>query len=326
MIRSRIIGTGHYLPGNVLTNFDLEKTIDTTDEWIRQRTGILQRYIVEDGQATSDLGAQAASGALARAGVPPDEIDCIICATLTPDHYMPSSACLIQHKIGTKRAAAYDMNAACSGFVYGLETADALIRSGVHKTILVIGAEVMSSRLDWTRRETAVLFGDGAGAVVVRGEEGDRGIIATYSAADGSAADMLHIPAGGTRQVITAENIDTANQSIVMNGRELYKRAIFAFGDAIGKALDRAGMTAEDIDLFIPHQANKRIIVSAAQRVGLPEEKIHLNLDKVANTSAASIPIALDDAIEQGKLSEGSVVLLAAFGAGLTWASAVIRW
>lgn len=326
MLRSRIVGTGHYLPERVLTNFDLEQLMDTTDEWIRQRTGILQRHVAAEGEATSDMAAAAASKALAQGGVAPETVDLVICATFTPDFFMPSSACLVQAKVGATRAAAYDLNAACSGFVYGLEMADALIRAGVHKRIVVIGAETMTARLDWTKRDTAVLFGDGAGAVVMCGVEGDHGVIATYSAADGSAFDILHIPAGGSKQVITPDNIAAVDRHIYMNGRELYRRAVMAFGEAAEQALARAGIAASDVDLMIPHQANRRIIVSAAQRIGLPEDKILLNLDKVANTSAASIPIALDHAVQSGRLAEGMVVLLAAFGAGLTWGAAVIRW
>ncbi|MBI5094521.1 MAG: ketoacyl-ACP synthase III [Candidatus Hydrogenedentes bacterium] len=326
MIRSRIVGTGHYLPEKVLTNVDLEKLMDTTDDWIRQRTGILQRHIAADHEATSDLAAQACSRALADAGAAPDEVDYLICATLTPDHFMPSTACLAQYKTGMKRAAACDVNAACSGFVYSLQLADALIRAGVYKTIVVAGAEMMTSRIDWGKRDTAVLFGDGAGAVVIRGEEGERGILSTYAASDGSASDILIVPAGGSRQTITPENIGECNRAIQMNGRELYKRAVMSFGDAAEQALARAGVGVGDVDLFIPHQANKRIITSAVERIGLPDEKIYLNVDRVANTSAASIPIALDHARSEGKVPDGALLLFAAFGAGLTWASAVVRW
>lgn len=326
MIRSRIIGTGHYLPQRVLTNFDLEKLMDTTDEWVRQRTGIFQRHVAADDEFVSDLATHAGRLALERAGIEPSEIDYIICATLTPDFLMPSAACLIQENLHARNAGACDLNAACSGFVYGLQVADAFVRSGVHRTILVIGAEEMTARLDWTKRDTAVLFGDGAGAAVVRGEEGEKGILTTFTASDGSGANILSIPVGGARHALTPENINELDRSIRMNGRELYKRAVFAFGDAVDKALQGAKVAPSDIDLFVPHQANRRIIEAAAQRIGLPEEKIYLNLDKVANTSAASIPIALDQAQTEGRLKEGDLVLLAAFGAGLTWASAMIRW
>lgn len=326
MIRSRIVGTGHYLPERVLTNLDLEEMMDTTDEWIRQRTGIFQRHVAADDECVSDLAHHAGRRALTDAGIAPEEVDFILCATLTPDLLMPSAACLIQDKLGARNAGACDLGAACSGFVYGLQMADALIRAGVHRTILLIGAEEMTARLDWTKRDTAVLFGDGAGAVVLRGEEGNRGLLTTYTASDGSASDILSIPVGGAKYVITPENIHELDRSIRMNGRELYKRAVVAFGEAVERALKGAGIAADDIDLFIPHQANKRIIVSAAERIGLPEHKIYLNLDRVANTSAASIPIALDQARAEGRVHEDDLILLAAFGAGLTWASAMIRW
>ena len=326
MTSARIIGTGHYLPDRVLTNTDLENVMDTTDEWIRQRTGILQRHVAATDEAASDLGAKASARAIEAASIAPDEIDFIICATITPDYFMPSAACLVQHKIGAKHAGACDINAACSGFIYGLQQADALIRAGVHRTILVIGSEIMTARLDWTKRDTAVLFGDGAGAVVLRADTGAAGILSTYTASDGGGHSILMVPAGGSAQVITPENIGALNRGILMNGRELYKRAVYAFGEAVEQALRRTNVSVEDIDLFVPHQANRRIIVAACERVGLPEHKIFLNLDQVANTSAASIPIALDQARAQGRIRDGALVLLAAFGAGLTWASAVIRW
>lgn len=326
MIHARIIGTGHYLPEKLVTNDDLSKFVDTSDEWIRQRSGIEQRYFAAADQAVSDLGTEAGRKALEDAGVAPEEVDYIICATLTPDFNMPSSACVIQNNLGACNAGASDLNAACSGFVYGLQHADALIRAGVHKTILVVGAEKLSDHLFWEKRDTAVLFGDGAGAAVLRGCEGEHGIISTYTRSDGSAAEILSVPSGGTRTPITPENVNTIERGVSMNGRELYKRAIGAFGDAIEMALKQTGLTVDDIDLFIPHQANKRIVDSAAKRVGMAEEKIYLNLMKVANTSAASIPIAIDEARKEGRIKDGDTVLLAAFGGGLTWASAMIRW
>jgi 3-oxoacyl-[acyl-carrier-protein] synthase-3 len=326
MIHARIIGTGHYLPEKLVTNDDLSKFVDTSDEWIRQRSGIEQRYFAAADQAVSDLGTEAGRKALEDAGVAPEEVDYIICATLTPDFNMPSSACVIQHNLGACNAGASDLNAACSGFVYALQHADALIRAGVHKTILVVGAEKLSDHLFWDKRDTAVLFGDGAGAALLRGCDGEHGILSTYTRSDGSAAEILSVPSGGTRTPITPENVNTVERGVSMNGRELYKRAIGAFGDAIEVALQQTGLTVDDIDLFIPHQANKRIIDSAAKRVGLPEEKIYLNLMTVANTSAGSIPIAIDEARKEGRIKDGDTVLLAAFGGGLTWASAMIRW
>lgn len=326
MIHARIIGTGHYLPEKLVTNDDLSKFVDTSDEWIRQRSGIEQRYFAAADQAVSDLGTEAGRKALEDAGVAPEEVDYVICATLTPDFNMPSSACVIQHNLGACNAGASDLNAACSGFVYALQHADALIRAGVHKTILVVGAEKLSDHLFWDKRDTAVLFGDGAGAAVLRGCDGEHGILSTYTRSDGSAADILSVPSGGTRTPITPENVNTVERGVSMNGRELYKRAIGAFGEAIEMALQQTGLNVDDIDLFIPHQANKRIIDSAVKRVGLADEKIYLNLMKVANTSAASIPIAIDEARKEGRIKDGDTVLLAAFGGGLTWASAMIRW
>ena len=326
MIHARITGTGHYLPEKVVTNDELAKFVDTSDEWIRQRSGIEQRYFADATQATSDLGTEAGRKALADAGVRPEDVDYIICACLTPDYHMPSSACAIQHNLGAVNAGASDLNAACSGFVYGLQHADALIRAGVHKTVLVVGAEKLSDHLVWEKRDTAVLFGDGAGAAVVQACEGEHGIISTYTRSDGSASDILVVPSGGSRQPITQENVHEIEFGVIMNGQALYKRAIGAFGDAIEAALEKTGLKVEEIDLFIPHQANKRIIDSAAKRVGLTEDKIYLNVMKVANTSSASIPIAIDQARAEGRIKEGDTVLLAAFGAGLTWASAMIRW
>lgn len=326
MIHARIIGTGHYLPERLVTNDELSTFVDTSDEWIRQRSGIEQRYFGAADQAVSDLGTEAARRALEDAGVTPDEVDYVLCATLTPDFNMPSAACIIQTNLGANNAGASDLNAACSGFVYALQHADALIRAGVHKTVLVVGAEKLSDHLYWDKRDTAVLFGDGAGAAVVQAREGEHGILSTFTRSDGSAADILAIPSGGTRTPITPENINEVERGVRMNGRELYKRAIGAFGEAIEVALEQTGLTVDDIDLFIPHQANKRIIDSAAKRVGLSEDKIYLNLMKVANTSAASIPIAIDEARREGRIKDGDTILLAAFGGGLTWASAMIRW
>ena len=326
MIRARVIGTGHYLPERVLTNFDLEKMMDTSDEWIRQRTGIEQRHVAAPDQATSDLAVLAAQRALKDSGLAPFDVDLIICCTTTPDHLFPATACLIQHRIEARNAAAFDLNAACSGFVYGLATATAFIESGRFRRVLLIGAEVATNRLNWRNRDTAVLFGDGAGAVVLQGEEGDRGVLSTYLAADGADANLLMLPAGGSRIVPTKENIGTEVHDFQMRGQELFKRAVLAFGSAIQKALEQNGISASDVDLFIPHQANVRIIQAAADRAGLSGDKVFLNLDKVGNTTAASIPIALDQALQAGRVVPGKLILLAAFGAGLTWGSAVIRW
>jgi 3-oxoacyl-[acyl-carrier-protein] synthase-3 len=326
MIRTRILGTGQYLPEKVLTNFDLEKMLDTTDEWIRQRTGIRQRHVAERGVGTSGLAIPAGRSALENAGIEAQELDLIICCTATPDYLFPATACLIQDKLGASRAAAFDVNAACTGFLYGLATADAFIRAQIYKTVLIVGADLISNRLNWKKRDTAVLFGDGAGAVVVRAEQGDRGVLMTDLGAEGQAGDLLIMPGGGSRNVPTPENVTMGEHDIIMRGRELFKKAVVLFCDAAQKTLDEAGLTVEDIALFVPHQANTRIIDAAAKRLGLPPDKVFMNIDRVANTTAASIPIALDDAVKQGKVAPGSLVLLAAFGAGLTWGSALIRW
>ncbi len=326
MIRSRIIGTGHHLPERILTNHDLEQFMDTSDEWIQQRTGIAQRHIAEDGQGASDLGYPAAKKAIEAAGVEPGDIDLVICCTTTPDYLFPATACLIQDKLGCRRAGAYDVSAACSGFVYGLATADAFIRAGLHKTILLIGTERVANRLNWKRRDTAVLFGDGAGAVVLRAEEGDRGVQKTYLGADGGCGDILIMMTGGSRQPFEDNTQEEDQLAIHMNGQELFKKAVGAFGMAVEKALDGTGVTPADLDLFIPHQANTRIIYTAADRLGLDRDKVYINIDQVGNTTAASIPLALDQAVQQGRLKDGDNLMLAAFGAGLTWGGALVRW
>lgn len=326
MLRARIVGTGQCLPERVMTNVDLEKIVDTSDEWIRQRTGIAQRHIAEKGTGTSEIATPAALRALEAAGIGPDEVDMVLACTCTPDHVFPSTACLVQAGIGAKNAGALDLNAACSGFVYGLGVADSLIRSGACRTVVLAGAEVLSNHLNWKRRDTAVLFGDGAGALVLRGEEGDHGLLSCHLRADGTSSKILTMQAGGSKEHITAENVNSPARDIVMDGRELFKKAVVLFGEAAQKALDGTGYTLDDLDLFVPHQANTRIIYSAADRVGIPHEKVFINIDRVANTVHASIPLALDDAVRQGRLKPGDLVMVAAFGAGLTWGAALIRW
>ncbi len=326
MLRSRIMGTGHFLPEKVLTNKDLEGMMDTSDEWIRQRTGIGQRHVAGPGNGASDLGAPAAIQALDSAGISAEEVDLIICATVTGDQIMPSTACVIQAMIGATKASAYDLNAACSGFLYGLAQADAFIRSGYHKTVLVIGSESITNIVNWDKRDTAVLFGDAAGAAVVRGEEGDQGILATYTGADGEGRELLYRAAGGSKIPITRENAGGPETDIHMNGRELFKQAVPLFAHASHEALKRAGLTIEDVDYFIPHQANIRIINAVAKRLKLPAEKVVVNIENVANTVAATIPVALDEAVRDGRIEPGKLVLLSAIGAGLTWGSVVIRW
>lgn len=325
-MRGRIVGTGHYLPQQVRTNHDLEQFMDTTDAWIRQRTGIGQRHLAAPEEATSDLATQACRAAMADAGLGPDDIDLLICCTTTPDHLFPATACLVQHQLGLPRAGAYDVNAACSGFIYGIATANAFIRAGVYRTVLVVGAEKVTNRLNWSQRETAVLFGDGAGAVVLQATDGEFGVLNTFLASDGGEADLLMLPGGGSRTPPTPENIGTPVHDFQMKGPELFKRAVGAFGQAVQHALDTGGISVDALDLLVPHQANARIIKAAARRLDIPDEKVFLNIEHVANTTAASIPIALDEARRLGAIQEGSMVVLASFGAGLTWASALLRW
>ena len=326
-IASRIIGTGSYLPSRILTNHDVEKLTDTSDEWIKKRSGIAQRHIAEEDTATSDLGAEAAMKAIKNAGISAEDIDLIIFATMTSDYLFPSAACLLQYKIGAHKAAAYDLNAACTGFIYALSMADAVIKSGTFRTVLIVGADLMSKRILWEKRDTAVLFGDGAGAILLRREENsDNGVLMTHIGADGGGYDLLYLPAGGSKHVIRPENIDRLDLGIVMSGRELFKKAVHIFSEATQFALQETGMTIDDIDLFVPHQANTRIIYHVADHIGIPREKCFVNIDQVANTVAGTIPIALDEARQRNLIKEGSIVLLAAFGAGLTWGSSIIRW
>lgn len=326
MIRARIVGTGGHLPEKILTNKDIEDRCDTSDEWIRKRTLIEERHIAAEGEAASDLAVPASRMALEEAGILPAEIDVIIFCTITWDYILPATASVLQDKIGATNAAAFDITAACSGFLYGLTTARAFIESGQYKNALVVGAELQSRLLTWKNRDTSVLFADGAGAVVLRPEEGESGLLFTHVGSDGSSRDLLHIPIGGLRRPITPENIHDDPLTIYMKGPELFKRAILEFGKAAQRALDATGLTLADIDLFIPHQANGRIIEAAAQRIGLTKEQVFINIQKVGNTTAASIPIAIHQARTEGRIKEGDTILLAAFGAGLTWGSVMIRW
>ena len=324
-MNSRILGTGAYVPQRVLTNADLERMVETSDTWIVERTGIRERRVVEPGQACSDLGVEAAQRALIAADVAPSEIDMILLATCTGDSPLPSTACLIQHRLGAKRAAACDISAACCGFVYALSIADAYVKSGM-RHVLVIGSEVMSAITDWTDRNTCVLFGDGAGAVVVGQGSDDSGILSTHLHANGGLSDLIQVPGGGSREPASAQVLQEKRGFIKMKGNETFKIAVKSMEEATKEALDANKLRMDDVDLFIPHQANMRILNAVSQRLDLPREKVMINLDRFGNTSAASIPLALDQAVREGRIQKGSVVLLAAFGAGLTWASALIRW
>ncbi len=321
-----IIGIGSYVPEKIVTNKDLEKIVETSDEWIVSRTGIKQRHVVEAGVATSDLATYAAEKALLDAGVTADEIDLIIVATATPDMLFPSTACLVQDKIKANKAAAFDLSAGCSGFAYGLVTGSQFIKTGLYKKVLVIGAETLSTILDWNDRNTCVLFGDGAGAVVLGEVPAGYGILGVDLGADGSGGELLKLPAGGSRIPTTNESINQRLHYLQMSGNDVFKFAVKVMGEAAVKALDNSGLSHTDVDCLIPHQANIRIIQSAAKRLKLPMEKVIVNVDKYGNTSAASIPLAMDEAIKDGKLKNGDIIVLVGFGAGLTWASCVIKW
>jgi len=325
--RAAIAGIGSFVPERVVTNDDLAQTLDTSDEWIRSRTGIGSRRVIDPENATSDLAVAAAQKALDRAGIEPSQVDLIIVATVTPDMMFPSTACLVQERLGAKRAAAFDLEAACSGFIYALATGAQFIQSGFYDTVLVIGAETLSKITDWSDRSTAVLFGDGAGAVVLRPVPADRGgILSVHLEADGAGADLIQQPAGGSRLPASNETVAARLHFLQMNGREVYKFAVKAMGDAAAAAVKKAGLTFGDIDLYVPHQANYRIIEASARRFSLPMDRVVVNIEHYGNTSAASIPIALDESFRSGRIKAGDNVLMVAFGGGLTWAAAVVQW
>jgi len=321
-----IIGTGSYVPERILSNAELEKLVETSDEWILSRTGIRERRIAGLEQPTSDLAAHAARAAIENAGITAEEIDLIICATVTPDMFFPSTSCFVQTKIGAVNAACFDLSAACSGFLFGIETARQFIISGTYRTVLVIGADKLSSIVDWSDRNTCVLFGDGAGAAILQHREGGRGILASRMGSNGKLADILYIPGGGSACPVTLENADKKPATIRMNGRETYKHAVTAMVDASEKVLSDAGILASDITCFIPHQANLRIIEAIASRLEVAMERFHINLDRYGNTSAAAVAIALDEAAREGRFQRGDKILMVVFGGGLTWASTVVEW
>lgn len=321
-----VIGTGMYVPEKILTNAELETIVDTNDEWIVSRTGIRERHIAAADQATSDLAYHAAVQALENAGMTADQLDLIVIATITPDTMFPSTACILQDKLGAKNAAAFDLSAACSGFVYGMATASSMIRTGLYKNALVIGADTLSRITDYTDRNTCVLFGDGAGAVILGEVPEGRGFLSFDLGAEGAGGSLLKLEAGGSRMPASAQTVQDGKHYIYMNGREVFKFAVRVMGTATEAVLSKAGKTKEDIDLFVPHQANIRIIQSAMQRLNLPEDKCVINVDKYANTSAASIPLALVEAAQQGRIKEGDTVLLVGFGGGLTWGASVLVW
>lgn len=326
MLKAKIIATGSYAPERKLTNFDLEKMVDTSDEWITERTGIKERRIAGEKQSTSDLAYEASKNALKQAGLKAKDIDLIIVATVTGDMPVPSTACLLQNLLDAKKAAAFDINAACSGFIYGLSVADSLIKSGMYKRILIVGAETLSKFTDWEDRTTCVLFGDGAGAAILEATNGQRGIISTEIHSDGSLWELLNLPGGGSKNPPTKETIHKRLHFLKMKGNETFKVAVRTLENLVVDTLKKNNLKPSQLAALIPHQANLRIIQATANRLGLSMDKVIVNLDRYGNTSAASIPIALDEAVRTGRIREGDYVLLEAFGGGLTWASALIKW
>jgi 3-oxoacyl-[acyl-carrier-protein] synthase III len=324
--KARIIGTGCYLPEKVLTNFDLEKFLDTSDEWIFSRTGIRERRVAAEGEFTSDLATNAARQAMQMAGVDAAEVDLIVVGTITGDFPWPATACLVQNQLGARNAAAYDVSAACSGFVFALDAAVKAVVTGSAKKALVIGAEILTRIIDWQDRNTCVLFGDGAGAVVIEAQEGENGILSTHLHSDGSCWELLYQAGFGSRNPASQAGLENRLPYLKMQGNEVFKVAVRSLSDVAFEALEANGMTPEDVDLFVPHQANRRILEATAKRLGFTEEQVYINVDRFGNTSGASIPIALDEANRAGRIKEGDVILFDAFGGGFTWASALLRW
>jgi 3-oxoacyl-[acyl-carrier-protein] synthase-3 len=321
-----IVGTGSYLPKKILTNYDLEKIVETSDQWIVERTGIRERRIAENGLANSEMGMQAALKALSDAQINPEDIDLIVVATMTPDMLSPSTACLIQERIGAKKATCFDLNAACSGFLYALDVSKKFLESDQFGNALVIGAEKLSAIVDWKDRSTCILFGDGAGAAVLSKKKSGHKILGIFLGSDGSGADALKIPAGGSLMPPTHKTVDDRLHFMKMDGREVYKRAIDVMSKISLDSIANCGLTMEDVDLFIPHQANKRIIDAVAKKLSFPSEKVFINLDRYGNTSAASIILALDEAKVQGQIQKGDHILIVVFGAGFTWGGCVVEW
>jgi 3-oxoacyl-[acyl-carrier-protein] synthase III len=331
-VRAKISSVGAYVPPRLLTNADLEKMVTTNDEWIVERTGIRERHLVDAGVATSDLAAEAAKDCLRRRGIGADELeagwlDAILVATVTPDMFFPATACLVQDKIGAKGAWGFDLSAACSGFIYALQVGAKLVESGAHKRVMVIGADVMSSILDYTDRSTCILFGDGAGAVLLEpAEEGEIGLMDFVHEIDGSGALSLYMPGGGSLHPSTAETVAAKMHFVHQEGGAVFKVAVRKMAELSEALLKRNGLTADDIDLFIPHQANRRIIVATAERLGMPEEKIVINIGEYGNTTGGTIPLAMHTALEEGRLKKGMTVLLASFGGGYTVGATLLRW
>lgn len=321
-----IIGTGSFAPDRVMTNADLEKLVETSDEWITSRTGIRERRIAGPEMTTSEMAARAAVAAMENAGVKPEEIDLIICATVTPDMFFPNTACFVQTKIGAVNAVCFDLSAACSGFLFGVETARSYIASGTADTVLVIGADKLSSIVDWKDRNTCVLFGDGAGAAILRHREGSHGVLATRMGSNGALAEILYIPGGGSAHPAGGPSSAENPVTIRMNGRETYKHAVTAMVEASQQVLADAGVSPAEVACFIPHQANLRIIEAIADRLDVAMDRFMINLDRYGNTSAAAVAIALDEANRTGRFKKGDKILMVVFGGGLTWAASVVEW
>ena len=326
MKRVAIIGTGSYVPEKVLSNFDLEKKVDTSDEWIKNRTGICERHISDEQTPTSKLAIEAAKKALDAAGVKPEDLDFILVATVCPDMLFPATACLVQSALGAKRAAAFDISAGCTGFIYGLELSRSLINADPARKILLIGAEELTKLLDWTDRTTCVLFGDGAGAVVLASVDEDRGIISSYLGADGTLGNLLYMPGGGSLNPTSHKTVDEKMHFVKMAGNQVYKHAVRTMINCATKVLKMAEITQDRVEILIVHQANNRIIEAVARRLRLPMEKVFVNIEKYGNTSSASIPIALDEAVRTGRITAGGIVLLVSFGAGFTWGAVLLKW
>lgn len=326
MNRVGIVGTGSYIPEKVITNQDLEKMLDTSDEWITTRTGIKERHIAPEDVPVSELCYWAGRRALEDAEVDPASVDLIVVATVTADYAFPATACLVAERLGAKKAAAFDLEAGCSGFIYAVITASQFIVTGMYKTVLVIGGETLSKILNWQDRSTGVLFGDGAGAVVLRPVREGFGFLSHVLGADGSGGPLLSQPAGGSKFPASRETVEKKLHTLHMAGNEVYKFAVRIMGEAAVKALEKAGLTREDVQLLIPHQANIRIVDAAVKRLGISPSKVAVNLNKYGNMSAASIPVALDEALKEGRLTEGDVLVMVGFGAGLTWGACVLKW
>ena len=325
-MRATITSTAHHVPEKILTNHDIEKMVETSDEWIQNRTGIKQRHIVSDDEASSDLSTHVAKKLLEKRGIKPEQIDIIIVGTVTPDHLTPSTAAIVQNNINAQNAWAFDLSAACSGFLFGLETGSKLIESGKYKTVMVIGVDTMTSILDFKDRETCIIFGDGAGGVILEPSKSDNGIISSILRTDGSGASSLNVLAGGSRKPATEETIANREHFIRQDGKKVFKFAVKRMADVSEEVLLKNGLSGNDIKLFIPHQANKRIIDATGERCGIPKDRVLINIDRYGNTTAGTIPIALNEAVENRLINNGDYILLSAFGSGFTWGSILIKW